>query len=66
MLMTYRNNESSQKKANLFLYKKINICSDSMFSQVPACMGKVFSINILTNQMNFIYEVGKKVYKREA
>lgn len=57
MLMTYRNNESSQTKPNLFLYKEKSVCSDSTFSQVPACMGKVFSLNILTNQMNFIDEV---------
>lgn len=57
MLMTYRNNESSQTKPNLFLYKEKSICSDSTFSQVPACTGKVFFVNVLTNQMNFLYEV---------
>lgn len=56
MLMTYRNNGSSQTKPDLFLYKEKRLCSDSA-SQVPACMGKVFSVNVLTNQMNFINEV---------
>lgn len=57
MLMTYRNNESSQTKPNLFWYKEKSICSDSTFSQVSACTGKVFFVNVLTKQMNFIYEV---------